>query len=255
VRSARQASARGSLALVAVALLALAGCGGGSSGSETTSTTAQVKGEATSQAKGNQRGPASQNPAKQEGNSGASATAPTQGAGKHGQRITLPKGEPEPQATPAEQANATVADIALTSPDVSQGGALPAEFTCDGKDTWPTLQWPGVPTGTKELVIFAMNAQPVDGKLFFDWVLAGITPNAEGIESGKLPKGAVQGQNSFGKVSYQLCPEGQSETYVFALYALPKVLSPAKGFDPSELRQKVQAISRKAGLLAVSYGR
>ena len=120
---------------------------------------------------------------------------------------------------------------------------------------WPPLQWQGVPEGTKELVLFAMNVAPVQGKLFFDWALAGIDPALSGIEAGKLPKGAVQGQNSFGKAAYEICPPpGQAETYVFALYALPNALLPAKGFDPAALRHQVQAISSNAGLLAVSYG-
>lgn len=144
----------------------------------------------------------------------------------------------------------------MQSPDVAQGGALSAKFTCDGEGGWPTLRWQGVPAGTSELAILAMNVQPVEGKLFFDWALAGIDPSLEELTSGKLPKGAVQGKNSYGKADYEICPPpGQAETYVFALYALPKALSPAQGFDPAELRSQAQAISRNAGLLAFSYGR
>jgi phosphatidylethanolamine-binding protein (PEBP) family uncharacterized protein len=246
-----------------VAALLVSGCGGGGSGEETASTAAQAKGqstspeEATSKAKGAAQGAASQGSHRQRQSAGSpTQSSSAQGSGKHGKSITLPEGEPEPQATPAEQANATVADIALSSPDVGQGEAIPAEFTCAGKGSWPALRWQGVPADSKELVLFAMNAQPVQGKLFFDWALAGIDPALGGIEAGKLPKGAVVGQNSFGEAGYELCPTpGQAETYVFALYALPKALSPAKGFDPAALRQQAQAISRNAGLLAASYGR
>jgi len=101
-----------------------------------------------------------------------------------------------------------------------------------------------------------MNVAPVQGKLFFDWALAGIDPTLKEIESGKLPPGAVQGQNSFGKAAYEICPaQGEAETYVFALYALPSALSPQRGFDPAELRRQVQALSRDAGLLTASVGR
>ncbi len=253
---ARHASARTLLALAAVAALALAGCGGGGS-KETTGAAATQQGEAASRAEGGKEGSASQGAKGQgQGTGSQSQSSTPQNQGKHGKPITLPKGEPEPQATPAEEANATVVDIALQSPDVAQGGALPATFTCDGEGSWPTLQWQGVPADTKELLLLAMNVQPVGGKIFFDWALAGIDPNLEGIESGRLPKGAVQGQNSFGKADYRICPpQGQSETYVFALYALPKALSAQKGFDPAALRTRAQAISRDAGLLAASYGR
>jgi hypothetical protein len=242
----------------------MSGCGGGGSAPETASTTtAQARGqssspgEATSKAKGEAQGIASQDSQQQRQSAGSlTQSSGAQGAGKHGKPITLPEGDPEPQATPAEQANATVADISLSSPDVGQGEAISAEFTCDGKGSWPNLRWQGVPPDSKELVLFAMNAQPVEGKLFFDWALAGIDPALGGIEAGKLPKGTVQGQNSFDKAGYEICPPaGSAETYVFALYALPEALSPNKGFDPAALRQQVQAISRNAGLLAASYGR
>lgn len=101
-----------------------------------------------------------------------------------------------------------------------------------------------------------MNVAPVQGRLFFDWALAGIDPALGEIESGKLPKGALQGQNSFGKPGYELCPpQGSAETYVFTLYALPQRLAAQKGFDPAALRRQVQATSRKAGLLAATYAR
>jgi phosphatidylethanolamine-binding protein (PEBP) family uncharacterized protein len=101
-----------------------------------------------------------------------------------------------------------------------------------------------------------MNVAPVQGELFFDWALAGIDPGLGELESAKLPKGAVQGQNSFGKPGYELCPpQGSTETYVFTLYALPQRLAAQKGFDPAALRRQVQRISKNAGILAATYGR
>jgi phosphatidylethanolamine-binding protein (PEBP) family uncharacterized protein len=149
--------------------------------------------------------------------------------------------------------------MALESPSSqsSSGGpqALPAEYTCDGKSTSPALRWQGVPQGTAELVIFVMNVQPVEGKLFFDWAVAGLSPELGEIEAGKLPQGAVVGRNGFGKVGYEICPEGGTETYVFTVFALPKKLSSAQGFDPSALRREVLDASGNVGLLALSYAR
>jgi Raf kinase inhibitor-like YbhB/YbcL family protein len=150
-----------------------------------------------------------------------------------------------------------VANISLrtSSSPPSAGGpqALPPEFTCDGKNTSPALQWQGVPEGTAELVLFAMNLRPVEGKLFFDWAVGGLSPELDAIEAGKLPKGAVAGRNSFGKSGYGICPESGSETYMFTLFALPKKLSPAQGFDPLVLRKEVLNTSGNVGLLALSY--
>ncbi len=132
---------------------------------------------------------------------------------------------------------------------------MPAEYGCDGKNTSPALRWQGVPQGTAELVLFVMNAQPAGGQLFFDWAVAGLSPELEEIEAGKLPKGAVVGRNSFGKTGYEICPEGSGETYVLTLFALPKKLSPSQGFDPLDLRKAVAGTSGNVGLVALSYAR
>jgi len=147
----------------------------------------------------------------------------------------------------------------LKSPSVpppSSGPAvLPAQYTCDGKNTSPALRWAGVPAGTKELALFAMNVQPVNGKLFFDWAVAGLDPELGEIEAGKLPEGTVVGRNSFGKNGYEICPQGSGETYMFALYALPQRLSPGRGFEPLAFRKAVSDVSHNAGLMALAYSR
>jgi phosphatidylethanolamine-binding protein (PEBP) family uncharacterized protein len=166
---------------------------------------------------------------------------------------------PEPGITPKQQREATVASMSLQSPSSQSSGggpqALSAEYTCDGKSISPALRWQGVPQGTAELALFAMNIQPVGGELFFDWAVAGLSPELEEIEAGKLPKGAVVGRNSFGKTGYEICPEAGSETYMFVLFALPKKLSPSQGFEPLALRKAVADVSGDAGLLALSYAR
>jgi phosphatidylethanolamine-binding protein (PEBP) family uncharacterized protein len=262
--TARHASARVLLALAAIAALALAGCGGGGSGAEgatSASTQAQqASSSAPSESEGAQEkgaSPSAKAEKAQHEAPGAPGGSPSaEGSGKHGKQIQLPEGSPEPTATPAEEAQATVADITLQSPDIGADSALPTTFTCDGSNTWPALRWQGVPAGTQELVLFAMNVAPVQGELFFDWSLAGLDPSLGELESAKLPKGAVAGQNSFGKTGYELCPpQGSAETYVFTLYALPQRLAAQKGFDPAELRRQVQGISKNAGILAATYGR
>jgi phosphatidylethanolamine-binding protein (PEBP) family uncharacterized protein len=133
--------------------------------------------------------------------------------------------------------------------------ALSAEYTCDGKNTSPALRWQGVPQGTAELALFTMNIQPVKGQLFFDWAVAGLSPDLEEIEAGKLPEGAIVGRNSFGKMGYGICPEGNSETYMFALFALPEKLSPKPGFEPLAFRKDALEIAGNAGILALGYSR
>ena len=277
-KPAATASARVSLALALVAL-ALAGCGGGSSdSSSSTATSADASGSSAAGGSGSADANANANStdANNAGaDSGAGSAAAGQadgstgsgsqgggndgGGGKHGPRIAQPKGEQEPSITPQQREEATVASIALESPS-SQGSSggpqvLPATYTCDGKGTSPALRWQGVPQGTAELVIFTMNIQPVEEKLFFDWAVAWLSPDLTEVEAGKLPKGAIVGRNSFGKAGYEICPPSGAETYMFAVFALPAKLSPSHGFDPLTLRKEVLDTSGNVGLLALSYTR
>jgi phosphatidylethanolamine-binding protein (PEBP) family uncharacterized protein len=255
------ASARLALALATAVALLLAGCGGDS---EEETGPAQAAGQA---AKAPEQAPTGSPSAERQGSAQKRAKSTpagteqaTSGNGKQAPPISPPKGAPESGLTPEQREGAKVASIALQSPavlPVANGPAeLPAAYTCDGKDNWPELRWGGVPPGTQELVLFAMSLAPVEGKLFFDWALAGIDPTLEGLEAGRLPQGAVVGQNSFGRNGYSICPpQGQAETYFFALYAIPEPLSARPGFDPHALRRRVQEVSRNVGLLPVSYAR
>jgi phosphatidylethanolamine-binding protein (PEBP) family uncharacterized protein len=258
--------------LVPAVLLLLSGCGGGSSeGQGTAGSTAAAAGEGTTSStrttatpggpSGEKPGAAGSGKASADGQATTpkNASAPgAQGAEKHGPRIAQPKGPREQAPTPAEVAELTVADMHLTSPSLPAGSGGPAPltatYTCDGKGEWPALSWGGVPAGTAELILYAMNIAPVQGKLFVDWAVAGLEPGLTGIEAGKLPKGAVVGTNSFGKRGYEICPEG-SEIYIFAVYALPRALSPAPGFDARELRRQVLDVSGNVGLLSLAYSR
>ena len=236
--------------------LALAGCGGDSGATTSASATGLSAAETastTSKAPPVKADSSSKNP------SSGAAPQPTAHSGKHGPHVAVPKGEPEPAPT-QRQRKETVANIALSSPALqatgSSVGVLPATYTCDGTDSWPPLRWQGVPSGTAELALFAMNVQPVREQIFFDWAVAGLDPLSGGIEAATLPKGAVLGQNSFGHTDYSICPpKGRGETYMFALYALPKALGPKKGFDPLALREAALQASESAGLMATSYAR
>jgi phosphatidylethanolamine-binding protein (PEBP) family uncharacterized protein len=244
--------------------LLLSGCGGGSSepGSASTSPDAAAAagqgGGGSSAAAGSAAAKAKQAKAQSPTPGAPAGTEGPSGPGqKHGERIVPPKGAPEQAPTPSEVAHATVADMTLQSPAIlaSEGnpGSLAPTYTCDGKGSWPALSWQGVPPGTAELALFVMNVQPVDEQLFVDWAVAGLDPGLEGIKAGELPKGAIVGTNGFGKADYEICPSGQGEIYMFALYALPRRLSPKRGFDARELRKEVLAVSGDVGLLPALY--
>jgi phosphatidylethanolamine-binding protein (PEBP) family uncharacterized protein len=263
---ARSTGALGAPVLCALllALAALAGCGGGGGGGSEDSAS-----DATSTASSGQGGKASAPSASEKQAAAAAqrrttAESPdskgqTQGKEKHGSRIKPAKGAPERAPSKAEIAHSAVDSIALQPPGFTSLGSeyeIPATYTCDGRETSPELRWSGVPVGSAELILFVLNLEPIEGALFFDWAVAGLEPSLEGLAAGEVPKGAILGKNGFGKEAYSLCPPGgKRETYVFALYALPKALSPKRGFDPAKLREEVLGVAGNVGLLAAAYGR
>lgn len=263
--SLTKASPRGAiLGLVAVLLaLAASGCGGGGSDAQ---SQAQGTSNAAAQAQageGKQSSSTSATPGNGSSAGKDSAQTPASaaqgGGGKHGQPIAAPKGPREREATPQERAEATVASIALSSPALTPGPEsklmLPAPYTCDGRDSWPAFEWSGVPAGTAQLDLFVMNLAAVNEKVFFDWAVAGIAPELTSLEAGKLPKGTVVGENSFGKRGYSICPPGKEETYIVALYALPEALPAKPGFEPLARREAILGQAGNVGLLAPTYAR
>jgi phosphatidylethanolamine-binding protein (PEBP) family uncharacterized protein len=137
-----------------------------------------------------------------------------------------------------------------------KGGLLASRYTCDGGDSSLPLQISDVPAGTAELALDVLNLEPVNGALYFDWAVAGLSPSVHSIAAGKLPHGAVVGVNSSGQTGYSLCPpKGKSVTYVAVLFALPHKLVAQKGFTPTALRLEALQDANYEKFLVFSYKR
>jgi phosphatidylethanolamine-binding protein (PEBP) family uncharacterized protein len=115
------------------------------------------------------------------------------------------------------------ASITLTSSAI-EGGELPAHYTCDGANIAPPIKWGAVPTGTKELVLFAIGkGKSSHASSTIEWALAGLKPELGEVAAGKVPSGAFLEEASDGKRHYSICPpKGQAKLYAFALYAVPE---------------------------------
>jgi phosphatidylethanolamine-binding protein (PEBP) family uncharacterized protein len=263
---AKSASAGVALALALAALL-LCGCGSSeeedpaAAAGETTAAPAAPAAGSPAPGTAASAGQGAQSKAPGAPGTGAPGAPGAQGqAGqgqKQGPRIAQPQGPREQGPSAAELAEATVADISLKSPAIVASGGNPGSlsptYTCDGTDSWPALEWSGVPAGSAELALYVMNVQPVEEKLFVDWAVAGIDPGLDAIAAGELPKGAIVATNGFGKRGYSICPAGRGEIYMFALYALPSRLGLRPGFDAREARARILDVSGNVGLLPALY--
>ncbi len=144
-------------------------------------------------------------------------------------------GRNEPEPTRGGPARAT---ITIRSGAFEEGGAIPSEFTCDGADRSPPLEWSGVPESARELALL-VDDPDAPGGTFTHWVVAGLAPGVKGLKPGvpaqeNLPTGSLigaeeaatakparQGKNDFGKAGYGgPCPPSGTHRYRFRLFAI-----------------------------------
>src|SRR5574340_656920 len=116
--------------------------------------------------------------------------------------------------------------LELKSPDFAAGGTIPTQFTCDGADVSPALQWSAPPAAAQSLALIADDPDAPVGT-WVHWVVydfpADVTELADGLPtSDTLPGGGKQGRNDFRKIGYggPCPPPGKPHRYFFKLYAL-----------------------------------
>lgn len=123
--------------------------------------------------------------------------------------------------------------LTITSPAFTHQGEIPKQFTCDGKDISPALEWSRLPAGTKSLVLFVDDPDapdPAAPKMtWVHWVLYNIPPAATGlseaVKAADLPKGTREGLNDWKRTGYGgPCPPIGRHRYFHKLYALDAVL-------------------------------
>ena len=114
----------------------------------------------------------------------------------------------------------------IAATDFGDGGAMPAQFTCEGKDLAPALQWRDIPTGARSLVLIVDDPDapdPAAPKLtWVHEVVVGLPPTSTGLAEGHaLPAGARFGLNDWKKAAWGgPCPPIGRHRYFFKLYAL-----------------------------------
>jgi Raf kinase inhibitor-like YbhB/YbcL family protein len=115
--------------------------------------------------------------------------------------------------------------LRLTSPAFTEGGVIPAKYTCDGENISPPLTWEPGPDGTAAWVLICEDR---DARAWIHWLVVNLpaetTDLPEGA-SGNLPTGAVEGETDFGPATYGgPCPPSGEHRYVFTLYAISEPL-------------------------------
>lgn len=128
----------------------------------------------------------------------------------------------------------------LTSPDFTNGGLIPQQFSCLDSNINPTLKITNVPAKTKSLVLIVTDPD-APGGVFTHWLLWNIDPNITDISANSIPTDSVQGKNDFGNYRYDgPCPPSGTHHYIFHLYALDATLNLDIGTSRQSLESAIK---------------
>ena len=152
--------------------------------------------------------------------------------------------------------------LKVTSSAFQQGGSIPSQYTCEGKDISPPLSWAGLPNNAKSVAMIVDDPDAPDPakpqRVYVHWVVYNISPQttslAENASKGGMPGGAVQGKNDWGKAEYGgPCPPIGRHRYFFKLYALDTTLTGLKNATKADLESAMKGHIVDSGELMGTY--
>ena len=138
----------------------------------------------------------------------------------------------------------------LTSTAFEQGGAIPALFTCEGRNVSPQLDWSDLPKEAKSLALILHDPDGHDPDApmangFTHWVLYNIPTNVRQIGANQRLDPQIsegfQGKNGAGKLGYTgPCPPSGTHRYFFRLYALRSEVALEAGATREQLEEAME---------------
>ena len=132
-------------------------------------------------------------------------------------------------------ASSGAGEFSASSTSFSDGGKIPAVYTCKGRDVSVQLSWHDAPPGARSFAIIMddPDAQSVAGYTWVHWNVFNVPAAVMSIAEGGEISEALIGRTHFGRHRYNgPCPPRGSHRYVIAVYALDTVVAETFGQDP-----------------------
>jgi Raf kinase inhibitor-like YbhB/YbcL family protein len=148
----------------------------------------------------------------------------------------------------------------VTSIAFQDGETIPKQYTADGKNTSPPLQWTAGPEGTTSFVLIGDDPDAPRGT-WVHWVFFNLAPDmhalAEAVPRDGNPGGANQGTNDFKRRGYDgpSPPPGKPHRYFFKIYALSKLLDLPVAATKQQVVEAMEGHILASGQLMGRYGR
>ena len=150
--------------------------------------------------------------------------------------------------------------IEVRSSSFGEGDRIPVDFTCEGADMSPPIEWSGIPAHARSLAIIVEDPDAPAGN-WTHWLVYDLPPDlkqlpAEIPTGGRLSIGGSQGRTDFGKTGYRgPCPPKGEHRYFFKVYALDAMLLLKPGVSKKELFQAMRGHILAEGALMGKYDR
>lgn len=113
----------------------------------------------------------------------------------------------------------------LTSLAFADKIPVPPQYTCNGHNVSPPLEFIDVPEGTKSLVLIVEDVDSSNN--WVHWLVYNIPGDVTHFDEGAIPEGAVDGVCNGGTYGYEgPCPKyfRGIHRYKFSLFALDNIL-------------------------------
>jgi phosphatidylethanolamine-binding protein (PEBP) family uncharacterized protein len=159
----------------------------------------------------------------------------------------------------AQEINPTVTSFTLTSPALSDGGLMGAQFTCDGAGVSPALEWKNAPEGTKSFAVTMHHFPPNNEAKHVYMVVYDLFSSTDHLEQG-----STFGSWGINTVNHSLaytppCSKGPGiKDYILTVYALsaaPVFSKPKTEITMNDLLTATKTTTLASSSMTVGYAR
>ena len=144
----------------------------------------------------------------------------------------------------------------VTSSAFGHGQRIPVDFTGDGKNVSPDLEWPRGAPGVRAYALICDDPDAPTNDPFVHWVLFDLPGDATGLPEGGVA--APHGINDFGHLGYDgpAPPPGHgTHHYHFKVYALDRLLGLEPGATKADILRAMKGHVLSKGELVGTYSR
>jgi hypothetical protein len=150
--------------------------------------------------------------------------------------------------------------IEVTSSAFSEGELIPADYTADGRDISPPLEWDGVPAGAVSIAMINDDPDAPMGT-WVHWVVYDMPGDIRSLHEDVPPaetlkNGGKHGMTDFGRIGYGgPAPPSGTHRYYFKVYALDCMLDLAPGATKDDVEEAMEGHVLAQGQLMGKYKR